>query len=337
MYVLKIEYLKDVLYKNDIMKRSYFKMAKKKVNKNEKKSFYRGVLTTISILCFMLAIGFGVYTGLEFYDQVKEQEMVSDIAKNVDGGFIDAIIDPKTGKLITGKNKDGSKSSAKKSVSTDGYSFGNKDDAYRYDGNGTDLNLLRRIDFAKLQAINPDAKKWLYLPGTGIDSYVMQERKVGQFYYLWRNIKHQRNDYGSLFSPKIPGDVEDAHQMIFGHRTYGSYGDVVFAKMPERYKDIQTAERNKYIYVYYPDRAERYVNWTGNNARNSSPVYNIPYQLGTSDYQGLLNHIQSTAKYVRNVKVDKNSKTLVLSTCNSARDSSIRFYSSFVLDTTYYY
>lgn len=304
----------------------------KKNNSNEKRSFYRGVLTTISVICFMLAIGFGVYTGLEFYDQVKEQEMVSDIAKDVDGGFIDAVIDPKTGKLVTGGKK--SSGVKKKGGSTN---FADKDNAYRYNGSGIDLNLLRRIDFAKLQAINPDAKKWLYLPGTGIDSYVMQERKVGQYYYLWRNIKHQRNDYGSLFSPKIPGDMEDAHQMIFGHRTYGSYGDVVFAKMPERYKDSQTAERNKYIYVYYPDRAERYVNWTGNNARNSSPVYNVPYELGSSDYESLLSHIRSSAKYVRNVNVNKNSKTLVLSTCNSARDTSVRFYSSFVLDTTYYY
>ena len=75
-------------------------MAKKKVNKNEKKSFYRGVLTTISILCFMLAIGFGVYTGLEFYDQVKNNGSSQQVLLQM---AIKQVFEEKYGKKVTDK------------------------------------------------------------------------------------------------------------------------------------------------------------------------------------------------------------------------------------------
>jgi hypothetical protein len=74
-----------------------------------------------------------------------------------------------------------------------------------------DENLLRRIDFDELQSINPDVQRWIYVPNTNIDYYVMQEQTVNETYYLWRDINKSRSSWGSILNPAEPMDFDDAH------------------------------------------------------------------------------------------------------------------------------
>lgn len=199
-----------------------------------------------------------------------------------------------------------------------------------------DDNMLRRIDFEELQAINEDAQRWLYIPDTNIDYYVMQEQTVGQYYYLWRDINKNRSSWGSILTPAIPMDLEDAHQLYFGHRM--SNKDVGFGKLKACYETPEEAKKHKYIYVYYPDRSERWVVWTAIHGDQSNPVYEIPCELGTEKYKNLLADLESRALYQKVDAPDENTKTMVLSTCNGTYSgSSVRFYIVAVPEATYYY
>lgn len=200
-----------------------------------------------------------------------------------------------------------------------------------------DANLLRRVDFDALSEINPDATRWLYIPDTPIDSYVMQEQTVGKYYYLWRDIHKRSNSSGSLLTPKLPLDGDDPHLIIFGHRIFG-YDAVGFGSLRVNFSDAAAASAYPYVYVYYPDRAERWAVWTACDIYEYDKVYEYPYVLGSSQYEELLRHISEESRFENFETPDAWTNTLFLSTCNGRRGgSNVRFLVGCVPDMTYYY
>ena len=197
---------------------------------------------------------------------------------------------------------------------------------------GIDSNLLRQIDFQRLQAINSDAYTWLCIPDTNIDYYVLQEQVVNRYYYIWRDIYKNNSTWGSLFSPKQPvEDTPDAHQIIFGHRMQNR--NVAFSSLAS-FADKHFADRHRYAYLYYPDRVERWVVWASANVAETDMIYTIPYVLGSTEYDSLLNHIEQNAILTRFDRPSANTNTLVLSTCHN---NDTRFVVVYVPDRTYYY
>lgn len=195
--------------------------------------------------------------------------------------------------------------------------------------------LYRKINFEKLQAINPDATRWVYIPNTNIDYYVMQEQTEGETYYLWRNIYKKKSSWGSILTPKVPEDIEDAHLLLFGHRM--SNKSVAFGRL-NKYAKQSYGKSHSDVYVYYPDRAERWKLWAVCKSNAEDMIYQIPYTLGSDSYQTLIDHVDATKLYSLCDKPDNQTKTLVLSTCNGRRSgSSARFYIVCVLDEMYIY
>lgn len=304
----------------------YTNKKNKKKKKKKKKTKAQKVFTAISIVCFLGALVSGGLLAKELMAGNEQTEMVAKVKDDVSSkdNLKDDGSKPNIKGYLTEDEK--KKLAAKK----------NGDYVIEY-VNGIDKNLLRKINFNKLKNINSDCEKWIYLPGTGIDSYVMRERKVSQYYYLWRDIYHRRNQYGSLFSPKIPEGHNDAHDLMFGHRTYGAWGDVVFAKLPEHTGSNKAIRKHPYFYIYYPDHAERWRIWAPVDASSGHPVYEIPYTLGSDDYEKLLNKIQRGARLTNGEGPDKYTKTTVLSTCNSAVNTGVRFFTVLVPEVKYTY
>ena len=198
----------------------------------------------------------------------------------------------------------------------DGAQYYSDDDGdYLYD---PDYYLKRRIDFDYLQSINKDATRWLTIPGTNVDYYVMQEPVVGQSYYLWRNIYGNSSSWGSLLSPAIPGGGDSAHTLIFGHHMID--GSVAFSSFSNYYySDAYNANAYRDVYVYYPDHSERWKVWAACDGYSSDRVYNIPSDLGSNSYADLIQSMKRAP--------DSNTKTLVMSTCNGwYAGSNVRFY-----------
>lgn len=206
-----------------------------------------------------------------------------------------------------------------------------------------DEHLLRQIDFAELQGINPDATRWMYVPGTALDSYVLQEKALGRYKYNLRNIYGRYDGAGCFLVPAPVRDesgnaVDDAHTLILGHRMNNYNGEWQFSNLPTRWGNAESAQSYPYVYLYHGDRAERWRVWAGVDAWASDPIYDIPYELGSDDYQSLLNHIGDIARYRIGDAPDKDVRTLVMSTCNRPTGGALmRFALVLVPDATYYY
>lgn len=215
-----------------------------------------------------------------------------------------------------------------------GGQYDTDDDDWMYD---PDYYLKRKIDFAYLQSINKDATCWLTIPGTNVDYYVMQEPVVGQTFYLWRDIYKNSSSWGSLLSPAVPGGGSSAHTLIFGHHMINGY--VGFSSFSSYYySDAYNARSFRDVYVYYPDHSERWKVYAACDGYSTDNVYNIPTTVGSDNYASLLSNIKAKSRYTLGKDPDKDTKTLVLSTCNGFyAGSNVRFYVVCVPDVQYSY
>lgn len=195
-----------------------------------------------------------------------------------------------------------------------------------------DEYLLRRIDFNNLKAVNKDVRSWVYIPDTNIDYYVMQEQELGVYYYLWRDIYKNSSSWGSILTPKIPLNADDAHLLIFGHRMKNT--NTAFSSL-SKFRDAGYGAEHKYVYQYYPDHAERWRVWAVMNVQPNDDVYNMPYTLGSDEYGELLGSIAGKAIWSdSSVKPDSSVRVTALSTCH---DNDTRFVVVCVPDLAYYY
>lgn len=200
-----------------------------------------------------------------------------------------------------------------------------------------DSNLLRRIDFDELTVKNSDATRWLYVPGTKLDSPVMQEQVPGRYFYDLRGFNKQWNGCGSFLVPAHSGEISDAHTLILGHRMNSYNGEWQFSELPIRWGSKQGAEAYQYVYVYHKDRAQRWRVWAGMDADPEDMIYDTPYRLGSDDYENMLNHIAEYSRYTVGDRPTKTNETLILSTCSQVGYVWKRFALTCVLDAEYYY
>lgn len=211
----------------------------------------------------------------------------------------------------------------------------------------TDENLLRRVDFEVLvrQHGNPDISAWVYVPDTEpipIDLPVMQEPKGmpdGEYYYLWRNVDgvEDKSSGGSIFMPYVPLDDDEDPvmvQVMFGHRMRNR--ELAFSSL-KYFLEQDYLDAHPYVYVYYPDRVERYHVWCGCNAHYLDEIYrSYPvYEKDSESYRLLLGHVAGDlAKSASPISVTESDRLLVLSTCYQ---DDTRMLLACVLDKTYYY
>lgn len=194
--------------------------------------------------------------------------------------------------------------------------------------------MRRKVDFSELKAINSEVSCWIYIPGTHIDYYVMQETEPEIYYYLWRSIYQQQSEWGSIFRPAYDNmdTVKDAHQLFFGHHM--AYGDVAFSDLLY-FHDKSYAESHPYVYLYYEDRVERWRLWTGGTISPYHDVYTVPYELGSTEYDSLLSQLDNDGEWSLRTRPTKTDRTVVLSTCDDG--GSTRYFLACTWAETYYY
>lgn len=193
--------------------------------------------------------------------------------------------------------------------------------------------MNRIIDFDALKKINSDVLCWIYIPKTNIDYPILQEPTFGAQYYLHKDIYKKYQVAGSILTPaEADGfDGEDAHMIIFGHRMINKtmFGSLVDYKS----KDFYTS--SPYVYLYYPDRTERYSIFAAEHLKSNNEVYDMPYLYNTSEYNTLLSDLVKNSLYKTSItKVDSSKKTITLSTCDNVEGSGVgRFTVSAVFDS----
>jgi len=112
----------------------------------------------------------------------------------------------------------------------------------------------RTIDFAALQAVNPDAVAWLSCPGSAIDYPVLRAADYNQ--YLRRLPDGTYNVNGSLFIDfNCAFDFTDKLTVVYGHNMKSGQ---MFGSLA-KYKEQEYYREHPYFLLYTPGNAEKRI------------------------------------------------------------------------------
>lgn len=282
------------------------------------------ILVAIGIILLVFAIACGGYLLYQYITLSSAVNVISDVKSSVESTTTATL-----------------PSSVEKELTLQDYD-NNDDSSYSsYFDSESDYNYVavdpmrRRIDFASLKAINSDVYSWIYIPNTQIDYYIMQEPTSDSHKYLWSDIYGNYSSTGSLLTYTASDNIEDAHRIIYGHHLMGY--PAMFTELVN-YKSESYTHSHPYVYMYYADRVERWKVWAPQNVLASNAVYTMPYILGSDEYSDLLTDLHSDASVTYTAKPNADTKTLVLSTCDSPyRIDDGRYVVCCVPDVAYYY
>ena len=110
------------------------------------------------------------------------------------------------------------------------------------------------IDFASLQARNPDVYAWITVPGTNIDYPILQSDGDNS-YYLDHTMDGETSPEGSIFTEKYNSkDFEDPNTVIYGHNMKNGS---MFQNL-HNYQEREFFDNNRDVTIYTPDAIRHY-------------------------------------------------------------------------------
>ena len=121
------------------------------------------------------------------------------------------------------------------------------------------------IDFASLQAANPDIYAWLELEGTDI-SYPVVQHPTNDTYYLNHNSDGKYAARGAIFSENYnSGDLSDPVTLLYGHHMQSG---AMFGELQQYYSGAAFFAEHSLLILYTPGEERDYtifaaVPWSG--------------------------------------------------------------------------
>lgn len=175
------------------------------------------------------------------------------------------------------------------------------------------------VDFASLQAINPDVKGWLYIEALDISYPIVQGEDNEE--YLHTTYEGNSNYAGSIFVDyQNNGNFSDCNTIVYGHnmKNQSMFGKLKQFKEQEKYKD------SVYFWILTPEGDYRYQAFSAFYTDAVSDAYTLFSGPGESFTQYQADMAARSEVPLEVPAMDQNSKIVTLSTC-AARDSSRRF------------
>ena len=171
------------------------------------------------------------------------------------------------------------------------------------------------IDFATLQAENPDIYGWLDIPDTDI-SYPLLQSQEDDALYLNHDAYKEYNSAGSLFTEHRynTNDMTDPVTVVYGHRQNDGS---MFGTLQQTFSDPESFAAHRTIVVYLPACELRY------QVRAALPYDNrhILYQYDFYDTQSYSDFLYSVynaralgINYAEQA-IEPDDSLLILSTC----------------------
>ena len=175
------------------------------------------------------------------------------------------------------------------------------------------------VDFAALQAINPDVYAWIKIDGTVIDYPVVQSSEEDNFYldHTWEG---KQAAEGAIFTQACNAkDFTDFNTVIYGHQM-GANVETMFHQLGN-YLDADFMQEHREIIIYTPDHIRTYRVFAAvvYDDRHIIQYYNF---VMNSNKQAFLDSIYNS-RDMRNQFCDDQNVTiedqiLTLSTCIAA-------------------
>ena len=241
-------------------------------------------------ICLALFLGAGAFAAT-YYLSVKQNEKVYE--KMAEEAAVETV-------------------SPAPSLAADGQDDGKK--MQKQQENNETAQVQIPVDFASLQAENPDIYAWIRIPGTKVDYPVLQ-REGDDDYYLNRTVEEVRGLPGSLYTESCSSrDFTDCNTVIYGHnmRDGSMFGGL------DAYADQEYMEEHSQILIYTPQHQYTYQIF-------AAVTYDNRHILWTYDgkdriqLQAFLDSLRQggfSGTWNEQLQATGDDRILTLSTCN---------------------
>lgn len=172
------------------------------------------------------------------------------------------------------------------------------------------------IDFAALQAVNPDAYAWIYVPNTGIDLPIFQaDPTKDDNFYMHHDIEGNYDFKGSIYSQRANSkDFSDPVTVLYGHRMLDKS---MFTNL-HNFRDDTFFEQNRYFYIYTPGHILTYEIVSAHQYDERHILNSFNFSK-TEIFQEYLDYIVAPKSMLANVRegveLTTDDRIVTLSTC----------------------
>ena len=171
-----------------------------------------------------------------------------------------------------------------------------------------------QVDFAALQARNPDVTGWIYCPDTVINYVVVQTDD--NMFYLHKDIDGNYSSYGTLFVECLnQKDFSNTNNIIYGHHMNDGK---MFAKLVN-YAKQEYYNQHPVFYLNTPEMNYRVELFAGYVTDMNSDTYQISF-ASAEENQAWLDSVIAQSAFESAVAVKPGDKILTLSTCTYEYD-----------------
>lgn len=173
---------------------------------------------------------------------------------------------------------------------------------------------LPQVDFAALQAINPDIVGWILIEGTDINYPVVQG--ADNQYYLRHLFTGEYNASGCIFldSRNTPG-FSDQHSIFYGHHM--DNGTMFNGLM--NYKEQAFYDAHPHALLLTPDRDYSIDFFAGYVANVKANAWQVNF--GLEEFAVWLREAKGKSLFQSEIEPIAESKVLTLSTCSYEFDN----------------
>lgn len=189
--------------------------------------------------------------------------------------------------------------------------------------NMEESNILEnRIDFTKLQEINPELYAWIQVPGTRIDYPVAQHVGEDQTYYLKHNMYGEPEFAGCIYTETYNNtDFTDKNTVLYGHNMKNGS---MFQNL-HLFSDEGFFDNHKDIFIYLPDRILRYEIFAAyeSDDRHILTSYDFSNPEFFAEYIWLIQSSRRMNVRIREeLQIGTEDKIITLSTCVGGKPES---------------
>ncbi len=181
------------------------------------------------------------------------------------------------------------------------------------------------VDFAQLQAANPDIIGWFYMTNPYISQPILRS-PVDDSYYLSHNAEKEYDRSGALYveSNYNTTTLDDLVTVIYGHRMSSG---AMFGSLQSALSDVDLTSNPQFIVIYTPKNVYIYQICATIPRDKTHILYYNDFN-NESVYTSFINNVYSSTAsetdLVDSIRPQYGDKLIILSTC-LRRDRTQRF------------
>lgn len=177
--------------------------------------------------------------------------------------------------------------------------------------------IVFKVDFDKLRAVNEDTVAWIRFEQPEKISYPIVQGYDNSV-YLHQTFEGKKNASGAIFMDAIHAeDFTDRNTFIYGHNMKNGS---MFGQL-RKYKNADFCAEHPFFYIYTPDGKElTYQIFAVGVVEDTAESYKNVY-VDDNEFLQYIDYIRKVSRFKSDVKVTAESKIVSLSTCTNVTET----------------